>query len=259
MARSEGSSPARDGVQAQPLSVPREEPREFPRNFIRTAVCELRFPTILELEEKPPVAIQGKLRKAYPGYERLTDVPVGVPANSMHVQVQHQLRSLNGKWVVTIRPYAIALETTSYGRFADFEKRVHEVVAAAAPSLDADFFTRVGLRYINLLPVEPGTIGEWLRPELAGALPTGALGDVEHAFQEVRGRTRSGKYSLRHGLAQEDRGRRPYALDLDFSRENVRAEDLTGALQELRVESFSFFWWCIGKRAVAFLEGKDGL
>ena len=43
---------------------------EFERNFIKAAVCELRFPTLLEFRKtKPPVQLQRELQKEYPYYE----------------------------------------------------------------------------------------------------------------------------------------------------------------------------------------------
>jgi hypothetical protein len=40
---------------AKPLNVPPAGAMHFSRNFIRLAACELRFPTLFELEaERPP-------------------------------------------------------------------------------------------------------------------------------------------------------------------------------------------------------------
>ena len=43
---------------------------EFERNFIRTVVCELRFPTLLEIEQRDPVGLQHALRAEFPFYEK---------------------------------------------------------------------------------------------------------------------------------------------------------------------------------------------
>jgi hypothetical protein len=51
------------------LRLPEVERAQFKKNFINTAVCELRFPTILEYETKQPVELQRALRKEYPEYE----------------------------------------------------------------------------------------------------------------------------------------------------------------------------------------------
>ena len=48
------------GLDLTVLCVPAVEPLEFERNFVRLAVCELRFPTLLELENASPVAFQDR-------------------------------------------------------------------------------------------------------------------------------------------------------------------------------------------------------
>lgn len=52
------------------LNVPYEESVRYDSNFIRAAVCEFRYPTLLELEENPPIKLQRSLRKRYPHYSK---------------------------------------------------------------------------------------------------------------------------------------------------------------------------------------------
>ena len=52
------------------LTLPNVDRTRFEKNFIKTAVCELRFPALLEFETKPPVQLQKELRKDFPNYQR---------------------------------------------------------------------------------------------------------------------------------------------------------------------------------------------
>ena len=53
-----------DGSGRAALNVPASGPAHYERNFIRQAVCELRFPTLYELEApKPPASFALALRK----------------------------------------------------------------------------------------------------------------------------------------------------------------------------------------------------
>ena len=48
----------------QLLNVPREASVRYKTNFIKTAVCELKFPILLELEEKLPIRFWKSFEKA---------------------------------------------------------------------------------------------------------------------------------------------------------------------------------------------------
>ncbi|MGA0525557.1 TIGR04255 family protein, partial [Escherichia coli] len=64
----------------------------------------------------------------------------------------------------------ITLETARYGSFDEFEEQLQLVIAAAAATIDSDFFTRVGLRYVNVLPCQASSIDGWLNDQLAQPL-----------------------------------------------------------------------------------------
>ena len=52
------------------LKLPNINKIKYQSNFIRLAVCELRFPTLLELETKEPAKFQAAIRKEYPYYTK---------------------------------------------------------------------------------------------------------------------------------------------------------------------------------------------
>lgn len=126
------------------LTLPDFERTRFQKNFIKTAVCELRFPALLEFETKPPVQLQRELRKEFPNYQRQQGVGVDGQEETRHI-----LRSRKGNWLVSFKASSIALETSNYTEFADFFVQLETVIKKSSPLLDTDFFTRVGLRYIN--------------------------------------------------------------------------------------------------------------
>jgi hypothetical protein len=71
------------------LTLPSAERVRFEKNFIKTAVCELRFPALLELEANPPVQLQKALKKDFPHYERQQSVGL----TNLEKDVRHLLRS----------------------------------------------------------------------------------------------------------------------------------------------------------------------
>jgi uncharacterized protein (TIGR04255 family) len=254
VARGEGpersvDAPAQD---LRPLSVPDVEPVTFARNTIRTAVVELKFPTLLEFETQPPTEIQHRLRKDYPQFSKRKAVNIG--SGTVEEEIRYVLGSRDGSWSVAIRPSAIALESTKYTTFEEMLARLQLILSVSKKQLDTDFFTRVGLRYVNLLPVPNASFDGWLNPDLIRPLAGGTYGTVSKYWQEVRGRARSGKYSFRHGLPEEMSAKEiRYVLDIDLFSENIEYDDAIGLLGDFHRESFAFFSWCIGPAAREYL------
>lgn len=226
------------------LTLPDVDRTRFEKNFIKTAVCELRFPALLEFETKPPVQLQKELRKDFPNYQRQeTTQP-----STQEKEIRHILKSKKGDWVVSFRPSSIAIETTKYTHFEDFFGQLESLVRKSTPLLDTDFFTRVGLRYINEIRIEDGILEGWIREELIS--PTkDVYGPLDRFVQEVRGATASGKYTFRHGIAGADENKRDlYAIDFDFWEENVELDRVLPIVSEFNKESFRFFLWAIGPK-----------
>jgi uncharacterized protein (TIGR04255 family) len=238
----------------RPLSVPAASPAHYSKNFIRLAVCELRFPTLFELEgERPPVALSKAIRKEYPTHELLKNVNLN-PGGVVQANA-HAFRSRKARWTVTVRAAALSLETTEYDTFPEFEKRLSFVIAAATSTIDSDFFTRVGLRYVNVLPVnDPREVGAWVNPALVAALGDGILGDVEEHWLRVRGPTSLGGYLFQHGLNTSPQvGGCEYILDFDFYREDVGVSEAVGVVRRLHELEFAMFDWSLGPKAKEYL------
>jgi uncharacterized protein (TIGR04255 family) len=242
------------------LNLPEVSRAQFKKNFIKTAVCELRFPAILDYETKPPITLQRELRKEYPEYEKQQAFNVTDPSER---EVKHVLKSRKGDWLVTIRTYSIAVQTSRYTHFSEFLGRLQFLFDKSLPLLDTDFFTRVGLRYINEIRLEDGGPPGWINDDLIAPIVHGIYGTVDRYVQEVRGSTARGKFTFRHGIAGLEKGKEDtYMIDFDFFNENVQAGDVMPMVTEFNKEAFRFFQWAIGPKAKEHLgqpitmEGK---
>jgi uncharacterized protein (TIGR04255 family) len=250
---------AREGFLAlspAPLNLPDVPLVEFERNFIKAAVCELRFPTLLEFETKPPVQLQKELRREYPHYEHEQLVSVSPGAVG---EIRYLFRSRKKDWTVSFRASAIALETTSYTNFEEFSERLKNLLVKSQRLLDSDFFTRVGLRYIDAIPIEDGDLSGWIEDALVAPLIQGVYGTVEHCVQEVRGFTDVGRYTFRHGIIDAIKTEpQVYSFDFDFYEENVQFDMAHSLVTQFNHQSFRFFRWVIGPKALERL-GKATL
>jgi uncharacterized protein (TIGR04255 family) len=225
------------------LTLPDVERARFQKNFIKTAVCELRFPALLEFETKPPVQLQKELRKEFPNYQRQHGLSLDGQEETRHI-----LRSRKRNWLISFKASSIALETSSYTDFDDFFAQLETIIKKSSPLLDTDFFTRVGLRYMNEIRIEDETLEGWIREELIA--PTkDVYGPLERFIQEVRGQTSSGKYTFRHGIPGVEENKRDlYTIDFDFHKENVEFDKVLPLVSEFNKESFRFFLWAIGPK-----------
>lgn len=239
-----------------PLQLPTPARVRYARNTIRQVVCEIRFPTLLELETETPVQIQKALRKEYPGYSKELSVQFS-PTNEPQSISRHMFTSRDNRWRFALRASAFSLETTSYDRFEELAGRIDTILSRVAPHLDTDFFTRVGLRYINILPTNSPDCTGWVNPSLLAPIATGAWGEPSHFFQEIRGLTATAHYSFRHGLAQQDGSDvHGYMLDSDVYSEATELSETMSRLADFHKANYSIFSWSLGPLAKEYLGGS---
>lgn len=233
------------------LSLPKVENNPFSRNFIHTAVCEIRFPILTALRAKAlPDAFFAVFRKPYPFYKQNLVVTPGLS----DPEPNHSFKSRDQTWTVSIRPWAFSLETKNYKSFEDFIEKLEKVSSDVIPLLDTGFFTRIGLRYINILPVSRYDLDGWLNPRIEAPLKESGLGYLLRAWTEAVGTTGYGKYNLRYGFPDETHEK--FVLDIDLYVENIDIEQLEPVLPQLHELSFNLFHWCLGEKALKYLAGN---
>jgi len=228
--------------------VPDVKRVQYEHNFIRLAVCELRFPTLLEFEQECPPGFQKAMRKQYPHYERGSNIHLH-PSGDQESEARYIFRSLKKDWSVSLRSSAFSLETKNYENFEDFLRRIQWVVEKAVQFIDSDFFTRVGLRYVNMLPVGGDPTG-WLNEDLVEPLTDNVFGNPTKYFQTISGSTSDGQFNFGHGLEDGNESERSYVLDFDFYREEVEVEEFERLLCAFNALNFKLFSWCIGSKAL---------
>lgn len=233
--------------------LPTVPPARYARNFLRQVVCELRFPTLFELDSTmPPEAFTRALRKTYPHHSHMVqDVNVnGGEFSRTHV---HVFKSRALDWTVSLRSSALTLETTRYESFEKFTERISQLLDVAGKIIDSDFFTRIGLRYVNTIPFDGmklSTLRGWVRNDLVGMLIDEDIGAVSEFSSRVAGTADFGGFLFQHGASTNPTTHETeYLLDFDFWRENVELDDTMSTIKTLHDHEFSMFSWAIGDAA----------
>ncbi|MBN1827916.1 MAG: TIGR04255 family protein [Deltaproteobacteria bacterium] len=246
------------------LSVPAVGKVECNQDFIQTAVCELRIPTVLELDTISPNKFAKAIKRDYPVYTRGQNIALNIGSGPAAQGISHTFTDRKKRWVVTFKSSALTLETARYQGFDNFHERMLRIIDASKEERDSDFFVRVGLRYIDFLPVDQDGLEDWVNRDLVIPLLDGTYGAVKEFWQTVRGETTSGGYTLRHGLRDTappqpggQSGKMNYILDMDFYKEDVEECDVGDLLKSLHDETFRLFAWAIGDKARDHMGWKE--
>ncbi len=234
----------------QSLNLPDVKPVQYERNFIDTVVCELKFPIILDWENKHPASIQKELRRDYPFHKKIYLIDALNKQEEPEKSVSLNLQSKNKKWTVAIRADSIILETTAYLNFEDFSDKLDKILSVVKDKIDSDFFTRVGLRYINTISFSPDELEELINQDLIAPIIKNIYGTVKECYQRVNGFTEFGLFNFRHGIKPNDTPNQDYLLDFDYFKEGVEISDSLELVKKFHEYNFKFFHWALGKTAL---------
>lgn len=244
------------------LSPPNEESQQFQKNYLDKFVVEFRFPALLEISHDEPiiVGIQKSVRMRYPNYQKTFTTEL-TPVGQSN-EVAHEFRSKNNVDLITLRNSAVSYSTNRYRSFNDARWECSYLIESVIPHLQTNFFTRIGMRYINRLPIENSTrdVNKWINSELTGS--TNVLGTLSGLKMEYSGHLdEQATYLFRCGIADtgnsgdqfENLLNIPFVLDYDYSQLDVEINKALALLDKIHKVHFSFFWWSLGEKA------KEGL
>ena len=123
-------------------------------------VFQLRFPTILSINTNPPVEFQENIRENYPLFEEQLEEAGDVIVNpqlrvaSLRKTGEHKnyaFISADNKIKINLTPSFIAISTMAYTQWEDYRKHIDFVVPIFESVYHPAFYTRVGLRYIDVI------------------------------------------------------------------------------------------------------------
>lgn len=226
-------------------------------------VCQLRYPSLLRIESRPPDEFQERIRGMFPLFERTPNpLPVDLPkeiAQLLRLQVSgtaYEFLTEDRSTTVTLTPESLALTTTSYRQWEVFRDHLRTPLAALVDIYKPSFFTRVGLRYQDM--IDRNAVGlrgrpwsQLLRREILGEL---ALPNFEGSLEQIANRTirlklpdGTGSVLMRHGLAQVQGSEEIcYMIDFDFfTEQKTEVRNAEATLDHFNGIAGSAFRWCI--------------
>jgi len=250
----------------------------YDKNPLEEVVCQIRFPSILDIETKVPSDFQNHIRGQYPEYgTRVTGqggLPAEVPAEIRNLfqglqiapgvdrHLHHDFKSDDG-WTITLAREFLAVSTTHYVRWEEFRERTRAAYQVLVETYKPPYTTRLGLRYKNVIRrSELGLLDvpwkDLLTPQIAGELAASELPDdkVEELQRRLKADLDDGlRLTLLHGLARPKNApaaERVYLIDADLHTEErldaTDTERIWDYLDRANGHVRRIFHWAIGER-----------
>ncbi|MES1023869.1 TIGR04255 family protein [Gloeocapsa sp. BRSZ] len=216
------------------MNLPEFERVIYKRNPLVEVVCQLRFPPILKISHQEPVEFQDEIRTQYPLFETIR---AQVPSEILNIvqqfdlpfqsDVAYSFKSEDQKWNLSITKDFIALTTSSYERYEQFRQRLEEALDIFQRIYKPSFYTRVGLRYQDLvirskLGIEDKNWSELIAKHIASELHDPELSSsIQTVVKRLILKMENGQINLNHGLVTVKEPLRnsdeiAYLFDADF-------------------------------------------
>lgn len=231
----------------------------------------MRFPTILKIEAEKPAGLQDKLRDSFPNYQERTEFAAIVPPEIIQLLPQEVIQSLkpsskvydflshDSELVVSLAVNFVALTANKYTSWEDYFGTLKSILNSLIEEYNPSHFTRLGLRYRNLIEKEKlglaecswsdllnvALVREFATPELAEEIV-----NVGHGMLLRLGPGQE-RVQIQHGLALDpDTGEEVgYFIDSDFFVEEVTNVDAASdRLVKFNQHNGRLFRWFITER-----------
>jgi len=238
----------------------------YDKNTLEEVICQFRFPSILKVTATPPVEFQERVRGKYPLYQEVSTtnvsdlLPGGLPTDlarlfSGPASTIHDFRSEDSTWRVTLSQNAIALTCYKYRYWEAFQERFSDISRALLEIYAPAFYSRIGLRYKNVIRRSLLDLGgtpwqELLQSHITGELGSSLASNVRQFSGEsiIKLSDENHLVRIRHGLADQS-DEVSFVIDSDFfTEERTPLNAADSVLEEFHGQSGKFFRWCIHTR-----------
>lgn len=247
----------------------------FKKNPLVQVICQLRFPTILDIGASDPAAFQEAIRSRYPLYERedvglpkeIGDLLARLPGAKGVGGITHKFLTEDSKRYVSLTNEFVALSESEYTTWDDFRSQLAFAKSALEAVHKPAFYSRLGLRYQDV--IKRANLGltdvpwhELLTPAFSGFLAApetrDSLTEIGSAAVITLGAAVLGGFvRLQHGLTTRD-DEQVYAIDADFfTEERSGSEAAFDVLDEFSRLAGHLFRWAITPRLHEALDPVD--
>jgi uncharacterized protein (TIGR04255 family) len=243
----------------------------YDKNPLEFVACEFRFPPVLKIELDLPVAFQEAVRGQFPLFKETVPLNLLPPEvmklfpNIANQSRSYEFSSGDGIWTAVLSRGALTVVCKHYTRWNDFRLRLELPFKALMDAYSPEFFTRIGLRYRDVISRErlglQGTPwGELLEPAMVGEFRAPLASLVIGSWHQVMYRLsqEDAQILLQHGLQTlVPNGEPSYIFDTDFFTEKRKeATDVFELLKFFNKHAWSVFRSCIAEKLHNAMDPK---
>jgi len=243
----------------------------YEENPLDNVVCQARFPSILKIDTEVPSAFQQKLLPQYinltEGQELLLDVQMGskpgiagdeMKQASTPATKNYEFATDDNRWKINLTRNFFSLSTANYVRWEEFRERFEAALQAFVNVYNPVVFTRIGLRYVDLivrskLDLNDANWDELIAQPLLGVLASDDIREAVKQFQSTFlielgeddgvARVSAGTVKSAHS------GEICFVIDSDYyDLKKRKADELLTRLDYFHSKAFALFRWCITER-----------
>lgn len=124
----------------------------FKKTYLDLVAFEVRFPTDLTIQKKIP-EFQQKIKNKFSVYSEGFSIPIPFQANiEKSYLINYAFKDSIDDMEIYLNNYSVfGLRTKNYPNFKSFSDTFFDVITKFAKLCDVNRFTRLGLRYINII------------------------------------------------------------------------------------------------------------
>ena len=236
------------------MPFPKIERVKYRKSPLENVICQLRFPPILSIDSEMPYLFQERIREEFPNFEEKLEIQQEVDINNKVINPlakltpikNYEFSSINNMWKINLTRTFMSISTKQYSTWEEMLKWLEKPLSALNGIYKPAYFTRVGLRYIDIfcrskLGLENSDWSELIQPYCLGMLGSEvaeSLTEMSNIY-EILCDDKSSRISIKTDLVRRvDTNEQGFAIDSDvYTLDTIRIEDLTQKLEYLHERS----------------------
>jgi len=250
----------------------------YKKQPLDNVICQVRFPTILSIDTKKPSILQKKLYPQYIFFKEQNEVifdvrALGGPESNLEQikgfsppeVINYEFASEDNRWKVNLTRNFFSISTTSYSGWEDFKKKFSFVLKAFVEVYKPVLFTRIGLRYTDVIVRSKLDLAETDWVELINPIILGVLGSacVKKSIKHYQSvfviglKDDPGEVRIATGLVKSKLGEDCFLIDSDYyDTKKRKADELIERLELFHSKAYAQFRWGIQEKLHMALEPR---
>ena len=252
----------------------------YKKNPLDKVICQLRFPPILRIDTKVPDEFQERIQDGFPEFMEKAEIKLPIfksaqkdtPAEVLQSitpmgNKNYEFSSEDKVWTINLTRTFIALSTKEYKRREDFRTHLDAPLQAFIEIYKPSAFSRVGLRYIDIirrseLNLNDMPWSELLKPHALWLLGSSEVNKNIRTFQaqcEIELEDKTSIARVMTGLVDgQESDEECFMIDTDFyTTKKTATTDVDSKLDYFHIRGSRLIQWLITEQLHKAMEPEE--